>query len=99
MQLDSYNSKMSEAKGVGVAGCILVLAGMYFLLLGPEQTIFSVYIICERTREFCGQWQFLVYCLLPIYFSLMIFGGGAVGWVLGSQLYRWFFTERRSVAH
>lgn len=100
MKLETSNEiKMAGATRAGVVGCMFMLAAMYFLLLGPNQTIFSVYILCEKTRMLCDRWQFLVFCLLPIYFSLMIFGGGATGWLLGRTAHRWFVTHEHSAAH
>ena len=87
------NNLKTNSSRAGVVGCGLMLMGMYFLLLGPGDTIFSVHTLCAKTEALCTTYQFLVFCLLPIYFSLMIFGGGAVGWLLGNKT-RKFFTKK-----
>lgn len=92
-------NKMNGTVRAGVLGCLFMLAAMYFLLLGPDQTVFSVYTICQETKALCGEWQSLAFCLLPFYFSIMIFGGGAMGWFIGSRAHRWVLASDRFAAH
>jgi hypothetical protein len=76
------------SKKAGIIGCGLMLLLMYYLLLGPSNSMFSVYSICQKTEAVQGSKQYLLFCLLPIYFSLMIFGGGALGWLLGRKTHK-----------
>ena len=91
------NNPSSKSSKAGVLGCGLMLFAMYFLLLGPANTIFSVRTLCSDTQVLCSRYQFLVFCLLPIYFSLMIFGGGAIGWLLGNRTSR-FIAKKANTA-
>jgi len=92
---NTYNKKFVKASGwAGSLGCAIFIAITYFLLLGPDKTVFSFDTWCQRSTSMCALEALCTFCILPIYFSLMIFGGGAVGWLIGKKTYKIFNSKK-----
>lgn len=70
----------------GFVGFLVMILLMYFLLLGPDKTVFSISTWDHFIRHLPYQEGVVVLCILPLYFAGMIFGGGALGWYLASRL-------------
>ncbi len=65
-----------------------MLSALYFLLLGPDHTIFSISTLNTFILH-APNWEGrLVIFFIPIYFSVMVFGGCVVGWLVGTVLHR-----------
>ena len=87
------NKILIESPIGGTLGCLLMLMAMYFIMLGPEQTVLSIHTICTHIKALSSLDQTIILCLLPIYFSIMIFGSGFIGWILGTKAHRLFFRK------
>lgn len=76
----TYLSHLSWGK---VLGFFIALTVLYYLLLGPHLTILSLKILFQWVEHLHTKTQLLAISLIPIYFALLIFGGGALGAFIG----------------
>jgi len=67
-------------------GFILTLSMMYFLLLGSAHTIFSLSYLLDLITQLPAHEQLLAMSMIPIYLSILIFGGGVIGGIMLSRL-------------
>lgn len=70
----------------GIIGFIFTMALMYFLLLGPNHSILSLGSILNWVSHLSSGEQLLIISLIPVYLSLLIFGGGAIGAMSGHYI-------------
>ena len=67
-------------------GFIVVMVTMFLLLLGVHHSIFSLSTIFLWVSHLSSIKQLIAISLIPIYLSLLIFGGGIVGAYLGKKI-------------
>ena len=67
-------------------GFIVVMLTMFLLLLGVHQSIFALSAIFLWISHLSSKKQLVAISLIPIYLSLLIFGGGIVGAYIGKKI-------------
>ena len=76
----------------GIIGLIVIISSLYFILLGPDHTIFSLNTLVNWSSTLSKNDQVLIVALLPAYLAILIFGGSFLGLKVGSFLQRYFLT-------
>jgi len=75
-------------------GFVIFLMAMYALLLAHSHTFLALSTILNHIDMLAGKNKIVYLGLVPIYLSVMIFGGGFLGWVIGGKIQNKIFTKK-----
>ena len=78
-------------KIAGLTGVIIAFLLSYFVLFGPDHTLFSVSTWMSYTLK--PHEEIFVVFLLPVYMAGMIFGGSVIGWLSARKIYQIFHSS------
>jgi hypothetical protein len=98
--MQDFIAMLKKLKNINISGAIggaVSVCASYVLLLLPKHFIFSLLFIISYVDHLGFAKQLAAIALMPIYVLGFVLTAGALGWVLGSFLYRVYKKSRGTV--